>query len=58
MFASMSSGPVRALGTANSGSGMPPFPLLTPRIPPFCVLIVFTVAITIRIRKAIPTKVE
>jgi hypothetical protein len=37
---------------------MPRSSLLVPSVPPLCVRIVFTVATTIRIRKATPTNAE
>jgi hypothetical protein len=45
-------------GTANSGSGSPRSASLVPRMPSSRVRSVFAVAITIRTRKAIPTKIE
>ena len=59
MFASLSSGPVTAFGTANSGSGDAPLAVADAERArrPGCEC-VFSVATTIRTRKAIPTKVE
>ena len=58
MFASLSRGPVRASGTANSGNAMPRSSPPVPSVPPPSVRMVFRVATTISTKKAIPTKVE
>jgi hypothetical protein len=58
MFASKSSGPVTAFGTANSERGMPRSAPPTPSVPPPWVRMVLSVATMISTRNAIPTKVE